>query len=88
VDKILFTYILGRRNNEHTTKETAAKCRPTKSLKNPETEPKLRVRPSQKPPTLTQDQLDNPLLCDDLESLDFITCKVPWYVYCDEGKGR
>ena len=87
-DKIVFTCIWGRRNDEHKNKEAAANRRSSKSLKKPNCKLSDRVHRSQRPPKLTQEQREDPYLQEEMDESDLITCKVSWSVFWDDTKIR
>ena len=52
-------------------------------LKKPHNPPVKRIRKSQRPPKLTEEQTDDPILQEECEDSDFITCKFLFSVYWD-----
>ena len=78
----------GRRNDEEHNLDKAKKRRPTKQLKKPSCSPVKRNRKSQRPTKLTEEQRDDPILQEECNDSDFITCKFHFYVFWDNQLNR
>ena len=87
-NKITFKCLRGRCNNEHSNRVDSAKRRPNIQLKKPHDQPIKRNRKSQRPTKLSEEQIDDPMLQEEMEESDLIKCKFMFSVFWDNLHSR